>query len=80
MGAFLVTATLFSLLVLPTEDGIDEISNVGTWFVVLVAFAVVTLALWAVLHYTNPDRHADDDGAEPEGAEPGGAQKETAPR
>lgn len=80
VGAFLVTATLFSLLVLPTEDGIDEISNVGTWFVVLVAFAVVTLALWAVLHYTNPDRHADDDGAEPEGAEPGGAQKETAPR
>lgn len=64
VGAFLVTATLFALLVLPTEDGIDEISNLGTWFVVLVAFAVVTLALWAVLHYTNPDRHAVDEGAE----------------
>ena len=74
VGAFLVTAMLFALLVLPTEDGIDEISNVGTWFVVLVAFAVVTLALWAVLHYTNPDRHADD------GAESEGAQRETATR
>lgn len=74
VGAFLVTATLFALLVLPTEDGIDELANVGTWFVVLVAFAVVTLTLWAVLHYTNPDRHADD------GAESEGAQRETAPR
>ena len=74
-GAFLVTATLFALLVLPTEDGIDEISNVGTWLLVLVGFAVVTLALWAVLHFTNPDRFAIDDGAESEGA-----QKEGAPR
>jgi len=61
IGAFLVTATLFALLVLPTEDGIDDISNVGTWLVVLVAFAVVTLSLWAVLHYTNPDRHTSDE-------------------
>ena len=60
---------------LPTEDGIDEISNVGTWLLVLVGFAVVTLALWAVLHFTNPDRFAIDDGAESEGA-----QKEGAPR
>ena len=75
-----MTAALFALLVLPTEDGIDELANVGTWFVVLVAFAVVTLTLWAVLHYTNPDRHAVDEGAESEGAEPGGAPKATAPR
>ncbi|MER3389106.1 MAG: hypothetical protein RJQ01_03655 [Microcella sp.] len=69
IGAFLVTASLFALLVLPTEDGIDEISNVGTWLLVLVGFAVVTLTLWAVLHYTNPDRHAvDERGSEPEDA------------
>lgn len=79
--SFLVIATLFCLLVLPTAAEGDDVGNIGAWMLVLVAFAVVTLTLWAALHFTDPDRHVrDEEEVDTEGAEPGGAERETAQR
>jgi len=61
VASFLVIATLFSLLVLPTAAEGDDVGNLGAWMLVLIAFAVVTLTVWAVLHVTDPDRHAQDE-------------------
>ncbi len=70
-GVFVLVGTLFSLLVLPTAAQGEDVENIGVWTLVLVVFAVVTLVLWAVLHYTNPDRHTgvdDHEGLEAESA------------
>lgn len=55
---FLVVGTLFSLLVLPTELGGQEVSDLGVWLLVLIGYCVVTLGLWLVLRATEA---SDDD-------------------
>jgi hypothetical protein len=49
---FLVAATAFSLLVLPTALAGQQISNVATWVAVLAGFAVVALGLTVWLRRT----------------------------
>lgn len=58
VGAFLLAATLFALLVLPTELAGQEVRDIGVWLLVLLGFSAVTLALWLVLRLTEP---ADDE-------------------
>ncbi len=61
-GTFLVVATLFALIVLPTASETEgEVADVGFWMLVMVIFAVVTLTLWAVLQFTG---RGDDDADE----------------
>lgn len=62
IACFAVVATLFAVVVLPTAEGETEAIDVGFWLLVMGGFAVVVLALWAVLHVTGRD---DDPDAEP---------------
>ncbi|MFN4002282.1 hypothetical protein [Microcella sp.] len=65
-GTFLVVATLFALVVLPTASTTEgEVADVGFWMLVMVIFAAVTLTLWAVLQFTGrDDAEADDEPVE----------------
>lgn len=69
-GTFLVVATLFALIVLPTASETEgEVADVGFWMLVMVIFAVVTLTLWAVLQFTGRhDADADEVVEQPAGA------------
>jgi len=49
VALFLIVGTVFALLVLPTALLGQEVSNVVLWISVLLAFAAVTLVLWAWL-------------------------------
>jgi hypothetical protein len=51
-GAFLGIGTAFALVVLPTGIGLHEVEDLAAWVLVLACFAVVTLSLNAVLHFT----------------------------
>ncbi|UTT61801.1 hypothetical protein [Microcella humidisoli] len=52
-ATFVVVATLFALVVLPTASSTEgEVADVGFWMLVMVIFAVATLTLWAVLQFT----------------------------
>lgn len=61
-GSFAAVATVFSLIVLPTAAGeTGEVADVGFWMLVMVIFAVVTLTLWALLHFTGRGESDDDE-------------------
>jgi hypothetical protein len=61
-GAFAAVATVFSLIVLPTAAGeTDDVADVGFWMLIMVIFAVVTLTLWAILHFTGRGDSDDDE-------------------
>ena len=61
-GSFAAVATVFSLIVLPTTSGeTDDVADVGFWMLVMVIFAVVTLTLWALLHFTGRGESDDDE-------------------
>ena len=63
-GTFIVVAALFSLIVLPTAQGATaSVEDMTFWIIVMAGFAVVTLAIWAVLHFTG-QRESDDEAAE----------------
>lgn len=63
-GTFLVVAALFALIVLPTAQGATaSVEDMTFWIIVMAGFAVVTLAIWAVLHFTG-QRESDDETAE----------------
>lgn len=68
--SFLVTGTLFALIVLPTAAGeTADVADVGFWMLVMAIFAAVTMTLWALLHFTgNGSRDGDDEGAEQDAA------------
>ena len=60
-GSFAFVGTFFALIVLPTAEGeTNDVADVGFWILIMVIFAVVTLTLWALLHFTG-DRESDDD-------------------
>ena len=60
-GSFAAVATVFSLIVLPTAaDETGEVADVGFWMLVMVTFAVVTLTLWAILHFTGGSDSDDE--------------------
>jgi hypothetical protein len=62
-AAFAIMGTLFCLLVLPTASGESEVRDWLSWSLVLLGFAVVTLGLWAVFHFTGgKEAQADDEG------------------
>lgn len=63
-GTFIVVAALFALIVLPTAQGATaSVEDMTFWIIVMAGFAVVTLAIWAVLHFTGR-RESDDEAAE----------------
>jgi hypothetical protein len=54
VGLFLVTGTVFSLLVLPTALAGEEIgSDITVWLLVLCGFTVVALGTWLFLRLTD---------------------------
>ncbi len=62
-AVFAAVGTLFALIVLPTATGEEgEIADVGFWMLIMVIFAIVTLALWAVLQYTGRGSGDDEEG------------------
>ncbi len=61
-GSFAAVGTVFSLIVLPTAAGeTGDVADVGFWMLVMVIFAVVTLTLWAILHFTGRGESDDDE-------------------
>ncbi len=58
---FATVATLFCLLVLPTASGDAGVRDWVSWTLVLVGFAVVTLALWAYFHFSGNRTTKGDD-------------------
>ncbi|MBX3098498.1 MAG: hypothetical protein KF761_02875 [Salinibacterium sp.] len=50
---FLIAATVFALLILPTSVGGDQVGNIAVWIAVLVGFAAVTLGLTLWLQKTS---------------------------
>ncbi len=63
-ATFAGVAALFALIVLPTAGaGPGDAADIGFWILVMVVFSAVTLALWAVLHFTG-DRNDDDETAD----------------
>jgi hypothetical protein len=66
LALFLVFATLFALIILPTAAGDAPLEQILPWVLVLAVFAAVVFLLWAVLHFTAPPREADDDEVEAE--------------
>lgn len=50
-GVFVGVTLLFSLVVLPTVDISGTPAQVGFWVLVMLVFAVVALALWALLQW-----------------------------
>jgi len=48
VAAFLLVAVPFALLVLPTAAEGTRVGDYGAWLIVFAAFAVVTLAVWAL--------------------------------
>ncbi len=64
-AVFTAVAVLFALIVLPTASGDQgDVADVGFWMLIMVIFAVVTLTLWAVLHFTGRNQADDDEPAE----------------
>jgi hypothetical protein len=63
-ATFTVVGTIFALIVLPTAGtGPGDAAQLGFWVLVMAGFAVVTLSLWAILHFTG-ERETDDETAE----------------
>lgn len=61
-GMFVVIGTAFALLVLPTELNGAEVTDLGWWMLVLLGYAVVTMAVWLVLTLTA--KYDDDETVE----------------
>ena len=61
LGAFLVIAFAFALLVLPTAMRGTEVGDVGVWVIVFAIFAVVTFALWATFATIDRRREAAEE-------------------
>lgn len=61
-GVFTLVATLFALIVLPTASGEKgDPSQVGFWLMIMVAFAMVSLTLWALLQFSSrAERQAEE--------------------
>lgn len=64
-GTFIVIAALFALIVLPTAQGATaSVADMTFWIIVMVVFAVVTLIVWAALHFTNRTGDPDSESRE----------------
>ncbi|MCA1943081.1 MAG: hypothetical protein LDL15_05690 [Yonghaparkia sp.] len=69
-GTFIVVATLFALIVLPTAAGeTAAVEDMAFWMLVMAIFAAVTLTLWALLQFTGTrSGESDDDVVDHEAA------------
>lgn len=65
-ATFAAVAAIFALIVLPTADtGPGDAAQMGFWVLVMAGFAVVTLSLWAVLHFTGQGESDDETAEQP---------------
>ena len=65
-GTFVVVAALFALIVLPTAQGATaSVEDMTFWIIVMAGFAVVTLTVWAVLHFTGQGTSDDETTEQP---------------
>ncbi|MFM2352637.1 MAG: hypothetical protein RLZZ608_43 [Actinomycetota bacterium] len=63
-ATFVGVGTIFALIVLPTAGtGPGDSAQLGFWILVMAGFAVVTLSLWAVLHFTGQSE-SDEESTE----------------